>query len=484
MNLVEESFKTKKVDKNKKIARIVLVIIIILIFAIIGIVAYIAYLDSTALKVSLNGKANQNIVQLLHFEDDGTIYVPIKRIASYFGYQSYNGEYSNRSEDASKCYVQGEKEIANFELNSNKIYKLDISSSSDNYEYFYTTKPVKAINGELCITTEGLQEAFNISFSYNRDTNRVQIYTMPYLISSWEKQDLNYGYNEISKTFVNQKAILASSGSMLIVRKGNYYGVIETNTGKEILEPKYSSITYLPYTEDFLVVSNRKTGVISRNKETKIDLLYDSIELMDIDAGLYLVKRDGKYGVIDTKGNTKIYAEYDAIGIDISKFEKNNIKNKYILVDNLIPIEKDGKWGLFDKNGNQLVDFTYDSFGYIASTNKDALNLLVIPGYNVMVACKDGKYTLINSSGQQPFSAFVDDIYLVISSNQEHYYMRANDKTYDVEEYLDRIGVRNTNEAASSNTTSTNTSSNTTSNITSNTSSTNTTGNTTQNNAE
>ena len=228
MNLVEESFKTKKVDKNKKIARIVLVIIIILIFAIIGIVAYIAYLDSTALKVSLNGKANQNIVQLLHFEDDGTIYVPIKRIASYFGYQSYNGEYSNRSEDASKCYVQGEKEIANFELNSNKIYKLDISSSSDNYEYFYTTKPVKAINGELCITTEGLQEAFNISFSYNRDTNRVQIYTMPYLISSWEKQVLNYGYNEISKDFVNQKAILASGGSMLIVRKGDYYGVIET----------------------------------------------------------------------------------------------------------------------------------------------------------------------------------------------------------------------------------------------------------------
>ena len=101
-----------------------------------------------------------------------------------------------------------------------------------------------------------------------------------------------------------------------------------------------------------------------------------------------------------------------------------------------------------------------------------------------MVACKDGKYTLINSSGQQPFSAFVDDIYLVISSNQEHYYMRANDKTYDVEEYLDRIGVRNTNEASSNNTTSTNTSSNTTSNITSNTSSTNTTGNTTQNNAE
>ena len=482
MNLVEESFRTKKEDKSKKIAKIVLIIIIILVIAIIGIVSYIVYLDSTTLKVSLNGARNQEIVQLLNFEEDGTIYVPIKRIASYLGYQSYNGEYNNRSEDASKCYVQSDKEIANFELNSNKIYKLDISNSSSNYEYFYTTKPVKAINGELCVTTEGLQEAFNISFSYDRENNRIQIYTMPYLITSWNAQVLNYGYNEISQDFVNQKAILAKSGSMLVVRKDKYYGVIETNTGKEILEPKYDSITYLPYTEDFLVTSNRKVGIMSRNKEIKVDLLYDSIEFMDFDAGLYLVERDGKYGVIDTKGNTKIYAEFDEIGIDITRFEKNDIKNKYILVDNLIPVKKNGKWGLFDKNGSQLVDFTYDSFGYIASTNKDALNLLVIPGYNVIVGCRDGKYTLINSSGTQPFSAFVDDIYLVISSNQEHYYMRANDRTYDVEEYLDRLGVRNTSSSSSSNTTSNTTSSNTTN---SNTSGNNTSNsNTTQNNAE
>lgn len=469
MNLVEESFKTKKEDKTKKITRIILIFIVLVVIAIVGIIAYIMYIDSTTLKASINGMANQEIVKLLKFEEDGTIYVPIKKIASYLGYQSFNGEYNNRSEDASKCYIQSEKEIANFELNSKKIYKLDISNSKDNYEYFYTTKPVKAIEGELCVTTEGLQEAFNISFSYNKEKNRIQIYTMPYLISSWEKQVLNYGYNEISKEFVNQKAILASGGSMLVVRKDKYYGVIKTETGEEILEPKYDNITYLPYTEDFLVQSNRKVGIMSKNRTTKVDLLYDNIELMDIDAGLYLVQKDNKYGVIDIKGNTKIYAEYDNIGIDISKFEKNDIKNKYILLNNLIPVQKSGKWGLFDKSGRQVVDFEYDSFGYIASTNKEALNLLVIPNYNVMVASKDKKYTLINSSGKKPFAAFVDDIYLVISSNQEHYYMRANDKTYDVEEYLDKIGV------SSNKTTNTNNSNNNNSNTTSNTTGKNTT---------
>ena len=38
-------------------------------------------------------------------------------------------------------------------------------------------------------------------------------------------------------------------------------------------------------------------------------------------SGLYVVKRNNKYGVIDFKGNDKIYAENDQIGVDISKFE-------------------------------------------------------------------------------------------------------------------------------------------------------------------
>ena len=167
--------------------------------------------------------------------------------------------------------------------------------------------------------------------------------------------------------------------------------------------------------------------------------------LLNYDAGLYVAKKDNKYGVLDFRGNVKIYIENDEVGMDISNFTQNNIKNKYILAGNLIPVRKGKLWGLFDKNGRQVVDFQYDSLGYIASSNKDALNLLVIPDYNVMVACKDDKYTLLSSTGKELFIAPVaDDIYMTISGEQKHYYITANNGKMDAEEYLDNIGVSKT----------------------------------------
>ena len=176
---------------------------------------------------------------------------------------------------------------------------------------------------------------------------------------------------------------------------------------------------------------------------------------MDSDAGLYLAKRDENFGVIDINGNIKIFIEYDQIGIDITKFTNNNIRNKYILVDNLIPVKKDGLWGFFDKTGKQLVDFKYDSFGYIASGSRDAMNLLVVPDYNILVAEVDNKYALVNSSGAEVVPAILDDAYMTVSSGVTYYYMTYNDQRYNIEQYLDdRGGAISGNSNSSSNNTS------------------------------
>ena len=108
-----------------------------------------------------------------------------------------------------------------------------------------------------------------------------------------------------------------------------------------------------------------------------------------------------------------------------------------------------------------MVEFKYDSFGYVASSNKDAMNLLVIPDYNVLVACKDKKYTLLNSSGEELFATIADDIYMTISGGERHYHISVNDKDIDAEEYLNSRGITN---KGTSNTTSTNNTNNTTTN--------------------
>ena len=454
MNLIDESFEPRKKDNSKKIARIILIIIALLVIAIIGIFVAIVYIQDNTLKLFVDGNINEKVKEMMVVEDDGTVYFPIKDVASYLGYQSYNGEYTDKSEEASKCYIENDNEIANFTLNSNKIYKLTLSNNDANYDYYYAKKPVKAINGKLYVTSDALENAFNLSFTYDMDKKKVYIYTMPYLISSYESRVLDYGYEKISDNYTNEKSIL---NSMLIVTKNQdkTYAVIDLN-GNVIIEPKYDNIEYLPNSGDFLVQSNNKVGIISSKKETKIQLLYDSLELVDSDSGLYIAKKDNKYGVIDSKGNIKVYIEYDQIGIDNSKFEQNNIKNKYLLDNGMIPARKDKYWGAFDKNGKVILNFEYDSFGYIASSNKDAINLLLIPNYNMMVVCQNKKYALVNSSGKTIIQPILDDVYMTINSGKKYYYMNFNDKKINIEEFLDQQGP-NSNKNNDENSTTRNT---------------------------
>ena len=461
MNLIDEELQPKKKDNSKKMAKIILIIISLLVVAIIGTVIAIAYIQEKTLKLYVNGSINEKVKQMMVIEDDGTIYFPIKDIASYLGYQSFNGEYTDKSEDQSKCYVQDDNEVANFALNSNKIYKLTLENSDGNYDYYYSKKPVMAINGKLYATSDAIENAFNVSFSYNADNQRAYIYTMPYLIQSYSSKVLDYGYEEISDNYNNKKTIL---NDMLVVTKdqGKIYSVIYIK-GNAVIEPKFDNIEYLPNSGDFLVQSNNKVGIISAKKETKIQLLYDSLELIDSDTGLYLAKKDNKYGVIDSKGNIKIYIEYDQIGIDNTKFEQNNIKNKYLLDNGMILARKDKLWGAFDKNGKQVLDFEFDSFGYIATSNKDAINLLLIPDYNILVACQNKKYALINSTGEMIIRPVLDDAYMTINSGKKYYYMNANDRKINITEFLDEQGPsNNSNNSTTENKTDENSTSETT----------------------
>lgn len=457
MNLIDESVDYKKKDNSKKIARIILIFIALIIIAIISVLGVLMYIKNKELKLYIDGNVNDKVKNMMEVDDDGTVYFPVKDIASYLGYQSYNGEYTDKSEDANKCYVQNDNEIANFVLNSNKIYKLALENSDGNYNYYYANKPVKAINGKLYISSDALANAFNLSFTYDTDSNRVYIYTMPYLIESYSAKVLDYGYDSISDNFINQKAVL---NSMLVVTKnqGKSYAVIDLK-GNAIIEAKYDNIEYLENTGDFLVTSNNKVGIISSKRETKVQLLYDSLELVDSDSGLFIAKKDDKYGIIDSKGNIKVYIEYDEIGIDNTKFEKNNIKNKYLLDNGMIPAKKDKYWGAFDKNGKTVLNFEYDSFGYTATNNREAINLLIIPDYNLMVVCQNKKYALVSSTGDMVIRPVLDDVYMTISSGKKYYYMNVSDRKIDIIEFLDEQSpniTKNSSNETNNNTTSEN----------------------------
>lgn len=64
------------------------------------------------------------------------------------------------------------------------------------------------------------------------------------------------------------------------------------------------------------------------------------------------VKKDGKYGFINAKGETVISFDYDWV-------------DDYDEITGLICAEKDGRFGFIDKTGKTIIPFVYeDAFGF------------------------------------------------------------------------------------------------------------------------
>ena len=447
----------------KRISRIILITILILIIAVIATFGAIVYLKSSQFTVQVDGKkisAEEDL--FLIDEDSGKVYVDIKQFASYVGYTSHDGEYKVDSQDSNKCYVESANETASFFLNSNKISKV-IPNSKDDYDNYTISEPVRKENGKMYSISDGIEKAFNVAFSYSKEKNSIEIYTLNYLVDYYNPKIVQLGYAGISDKFNNQKAILYD---MFVVQEATSndkgrYGVIDINNN-EIIALRYSDIQFNENNQEFLVTNNQaKTGIMLKDGTSKIRLEYDEIKVMDRDLGYYVVKNNNKYGVINNKEQYIIHLEYDGIGIDVNSYPSNKISNQYLLFDNVIPVKQGNKWGLFNKSGERILSVEYDSIGCIASTVKDKIvnNLVIIPDIEGIVICKDKKYGLITSTGIELLPCALNVMYSITDAGIDDYFMnysytdsenKQQEVTYNVIEYLKELNIIRVNDSNNS----------------------------------
>ena len=120
---------TEEQASAKKWMKIIGVILVLLLIACIALIGAVYYIQSTELKINLDEVANKKLENVLIINEE-KVYIPIRAFAEFVGYQSSNGGYKQYSEDTTKCYVESANEVASFELNSNKIYKIVLSLKS------------------------------------------------------------------------------------------------------------------------------------------------------------------------------------------------------------------------------------------------------------------------------------------------------------------------------------------------------------------
>lgn len=456
----------KEKQSNKKILVIAVTLIVILAIAATSIYFYTANARKKLLKVYINAVnwsryGDTTVVDKKRLAGNSVIkegnkyYFAIKDFAEVAGFNFYRGD--RTTEEETKAYIENNSERVTFVSGSKEIRKYYLISSYSSGKNSNLTSQVFNIddtilfkNGKLYISENGIGRAFNVLFKYNQSSNNIQIYTLEYFYSlmSGQIKDLfkvNSNTNNESKVVIdNKKALLYNYVINYDEATGLYGMALLSDPTKLIISKKYKQIDYVEGSDDFIVTTvDGKVGILGKDSLAKVDPKYDSIENIDLNAGLYLVKLYEKYGVVTQMGKIVVSVDYDQIGLD-SNIDDKNLTSRYLLYDNCIPVKLLGKWGFYDKNGNKIVDTEYDSIGCYRVQNADgnAQPLVIIPDLNGIVLGKKFEsanksssqilYGIVDKTGQMIINLGAESIYKVVFNNNTSYYYYTSGQSIDI----------------------------------------------------
>lgn len=448
MHISNGKMVTGERKKSNKISKILIAGIIICTVMIIGIVALMLYMQTSILKVYVDGQPKTVSKEVITVDKEtGKMSIALQDFAKLLGYQYNNGEYNDLSEDTDKCYIQTSNEAASFFANSNIIYKSPITKDRSTYEYYDLGDIVKQdqATGKLYTNEKGAELGCNINIEYSAKTNTLSIFTLPYLVEHYKAEATKWGYlyEGDKNDYENQKALLYG---FVIVKKdksSNKVGVVNTKK-QELLGIKYDKLKFNENTNEFFAYDDNKVGLVSVKGEVLIPIKYEDIQVLDKDLELYVVTNNKKKGVANKQGEYVIYTEYDEIGIKSSEFKNDRIVNPYLLMGEVIPVQKNQKWGLFDKKGNQILPLEYDKIGCNGTNgnkaNSETTNsLAIIPNYKAIILKKNDKYGIYNTKGVELVQCALDSAYSTSKSGVNTYYMVYNGQVMNIAEYLNKF---------------------------------------------
>ena len=439
MGWTNENNKFYEEEKNAQLSKKILRAIILLMVIIIIIVGALIILNSkSSYKIKVDTKEKNISKTDLLLEQNNQIYVNIERFAGLVGYEFHNNEeYKSFIKEQDRCYVKGPEETTTFYIGENNLYKLPVENQTDEYREIKVTDKIIKINEKPFATIEAIQIAFNVVI---KDNNKeFLIYTLDSLVNSYDIKMKEAGYESIKgSTFENKKLLLY--GYLIVKKPNSLYKIVDLNNTTEIVSDKYNDIQFIEHKEEFIITNSlNKVGIIKLNGDVILEPIYDSVELYDSQEGTYLISESGKKGIVKSGNRVVIPAEFDKIGI--SKEDYPNEKNKYYILDTLIPVSKDGKWGAYDKTGKKTINIEYDNFGSAKAKKSETAiintlsnpRVLSIEKCNGIVVEKDNKFGVIDIEGKELIYTVADDIYAKEDKdNSLKYYAFYNGKEEDI----------------------------------------------------
>lgn len=465
MNL-EESDKfverQRQTEQKKKVVLVSIVLCAVLVALLIILIIYIQYQDSLELKLFIDGE-QKPISGNLFTAQDNVNYVNVKQFSEMLGYTYTKGEYQKYNENEESCYINNDLEVVAMTADSPTMtkyievkpdtqvtkpegpYGMEIQVKSENGKFntFNLDEKVKFINGELYLPFSLVTDVYNVAVN-TTEQNRIRIYTLPVLFQNAVKTAGSLGYGTISGIYENIRAI---PYNLIVVGNSGLFGVIDlAQNNKEILSVKYENLEFIQNSQEFFMSADSTVGLLDRDGKTIIKPMeYDEISILDEVKQLYLVKKDGKYGVLNRKGDVVVHVDYDRIGLkNVNDFGNNveNVRNTNLLFDECIIVGANSKYGLFDMNGKELLKTNYETFGYTTTSTDTSgeASVLVIPeelGIKGIVVCYDGLYGIYDVNVKNLIiPCACSRIYSITRTGTTTYYMEFNGEQMELNNYL------------------------------------------------
>lgn len=209
--------------------------------------------------------------------------------------------------------------------------------------------------------------------------------------------------------------------SSFLVTKGTKSNIIDISN-RPIFKKWYDEVRTSSMNPDLFVVrENGRYGVVDRNEKTIIPMVYLEFSESNYSDGSYLARnKDGKYGFMLIDGRITLPFNYD----NVKKGSYNNIisiqngKCGLVKVNNGLPteiltcefdnitqtsktfiVEKGGKFGILNQFGKPVTDIEYTSLESLKDRDNDQALYHATKGKDVVLLNEQGR--VISESGYQ-----------------------------------------------------------------------------------
>ena len=292
-------------------------------------IAPVAEIKSKYYTVYLNGKwgvINNQGQEVIPLDKDEMIVVPNKEKAIFLSIYDVNeqtGEYKTLAINEKKEQIFNEYDrvevIENFDSKQNieKYGLIDLEG-----------KTILNCDYDEITSLKSVKENFIV-----RQNDKVG------LVNSKGQEIIKIQYKEIKTLKEGYK------NEYIIVDENDNCGVISTS-GTIILEPAYKQIKYLGNAEIYAVLIDNLWTLIKKNGE----VINNAYNYISVKGENVVVEKDGKYGIITTKGEEKITPTYESLEYAFSVY--------YIA-------KQEGKYGIINIDNEPIIPFEYLNMYYV-----------------------------------------------------------------------------------------------------------------------